>query len=89
METALHWKSLFENWPDSLPRKGMIVTSFQETIPFVDFLISDGIVLVERDKPDSLGGRKILVAYAAIACVKLTSTEELGHFQQLGFQKPF
>ncbi len=89
METAESWRSLFENWPESIPRQGLLVTNFGEQIPFVNFLISGGIVLVERDKPDSQGARKVLVAYDAISAVKITNPMELARFQVMGFQAPF
>ncbi len=89
MESSECWKALFEEWPESIPRKGMLVTTFQETIPFTNFLISGGILLVERDKPDGYGARKVFVAYNAISAVKLTSTEDLARFQVMGFQAPF
>ena len=89
METAESWRMLFENWPDSIARKGLLVTTFQETIPFVDFMISGGIVLLERDKPDSIGGRKVMLAYDSISAVKITEVIELPRFQVMGFQPPF
>ena len=87
--TAESWRSLFENWPESIPRSGLAVTTFQETIPFVNFLISGGIVLLDRDKPDSHGARKVMVAYDAICAVKIASVMELARFQVMGFQSPF
>ncbi len=89
METAESWRALFENWPESVPRQGLVVTTFQETIPFTAFLISGGIVLLERDKPDTFGARKVLVAYDSISAVKITSPMELARFQAMGFQAPF
>lgn len=89
MQTADAWRNLFENWPESIPRQGLIVTSFQETIPFVNFLISGSILLAERDKPDSSGARKVLIAYEAISAVKITSPLELARFQVMGFQAPY
>lgn len=89
MQTAEAWRSLFENWPDSIPRSGLLVTSFNETIEFKDFLISGSIVLVERNVPDSQGARKVMVAYDAILAVKMTSPMELTRFQVMGFQPPF
>lgn len=77
MDLDSAWRSVFVNWPEKLPRAGMIVTSTQETIPFVDFLIADSFVIVERDRPDSLGARKVIVALAAITAVKLTSPDAL------------
>jgi len=83
------WRSLFENWPESIPREGLLVTTFNEHVPFNGFLISGGVLLVERDKPDTYGSRKVMVAYSAILAVKVTSVIELGRFQVMGFQAPF
>lgn len=89
MESSDCWRMLFENWPESIPRKGLLITSFQETIPFVDFMISGGIVLLERDKPDSVGGRKVMLAYDVISAIKVTEILDLARFQVMGFQPPF
>ena len=89
MESSESWRALFENWPDSIPRKGLLITNFQETIPFVDFMISGAILLVERDKPDTFGARKVMVTYDAVSAVKITSPMELARFQVMGFQAPF
>jgi len=82
------WRSLFENWPDAMPKQAMLVTTFGETIPFVNFMISGGILLLERDKPDSTNARKVMIAYDNIAAIKLTTTAELARFQVMGFQNP-
>jgi hypothetical protein len=89
METAESWRALFENWPESIPRQGMVITTFQESIPFINYLVSGGILLLERDKPDSLGARKVMLSYEAISAVKITSVIELARFQVMGFQAPF
>lgn len=89
MDAADAWKTLFESWPQTIPKQGLLVTSFNETIPFNNFLISGGILLVERDIPDSHGARKVMVTYSAISAVKIASPMELGRFQVLGFQAPF
>ncbi len=88
METAEAWRTLFEGWPDAIPQKGMLVAKFEETIPFVGFLVSGGMVIVERDKPDTYGARKVIVAYEAISAVKLSDPSELARFQVMGFQAP-
>lgn len=88
METTESWRKLFENWPEAIPRNGLLVTTYQETIPFVDFLLSGSILLLERDKPDSAGARKVMIAYDAICAVKITSPMELVQFQVMGFQPP-
>ncbi len=89
MHSADAWRSLFENWPASIPRGGIMITSYGESIPFKDFLISGSIVLIERETPDSLGARKVMVAYDGIAALKITNPMELARFQVMGFQSPF
>lgn len=88
MNAGEHWRALFENWPASIPRQGLCVTNFQEAIPFSNYLISGGILLLERDKPDSTGARKVMVAYEAISAVKITAVIDLARFQVMGFQAP-
>lgn len=88
MDAADAWRSLFENWPETIPREGMLVTAFGETVPFTNFMISGGLLLVERDKPDTHGARKVMVVWGAIAAVKIASPMELSNFQVLGFQAP-
>jgi len=88
MTTGESWRGMFENWPNSVPRRGLLITMFGESIPFVGYMLSGGILLLERDKPDSLGARKVMIAYDAIAAVKITDVVELANFQALGFQPP-
>lgn len=88
MASSDSWRSLFENWPPNISRTGILVTNFGEPIPFTAFMISNGILMVERDKPDSQGARKVMVAYDAICAVKITSPMELAQFQVMGFQMP-
>lgn len=82
------WRGLFEHWPASLPRRGMLVTTFQETIPFTDFLLAQDAVLVERDRPDSHDARKIVIAFEFVAALKFTDPGSLTQFQALGFEAP-
>ena len=88
MTTGESWRGMFENWPNSVPRRGLLITMFDESIPFVNYMMSGGILLLDRDKPDALGARKVMIAYDAIAAVKITDVVELANFQALGFQPP-
>ena len=88
MDTAETWRALFENWPENIAREGLLVTTFNETIPFVKFMISGGLLLLERDRPDSSNARKVMLSYDAISAIKLTTTVELSQFQAMGFQPP-
>jgi hypothetical protein len=89
MDNAEAWRSLFENWPEAIPREGIVVTTLNEHVPFNGFLVSGGVLLVERDKPDTYGARKVMIAYSAIVAVKLTNVLELSRYQVMGFQPPF
>jgi hypothetical protein len=86
MQSAEGWRSVLENWPAVIPKSGIIVTNYQESIPFQNFLLSTSVVLLERDKPDSLGARKVMLSYEAISAIKLTDTMELARYQVMGFQ---
>lgn len=87
MQSAMYWQMLFENWPADFARQGIIVTTQPDTIPFVHFLLSDGLLLVERDKPDSQGARKVILSYESIAGVKLTTTMPTEELMTLGFRE--
>lgn len=89
METTESWKSMFESWPEAVPKQGMLVTKFGETVTFTNFLVSGGILLVQKDKPDSHGARKMMIAYDAISAVKLSDPGELARYQVMGFQASF
>jgi hypothetical protein len=88
VDSGEHWRAIFENWTESIPRRGVVVTTQGESITFVGFLISGGVVLLERDKPDTLGARKVMVSYQNIASIKITDVIELARFQSMGFQQP-
>lgn len=88
MEVGAGWRTIFENWPEAIPKSALLITSFGETIPFCDFLVSGSVLLVDREIPDSMGGRKVMVSYEAISAVKFTIPMELGRFQVMGFQPP-
>ena len=88
MNTGEYWRAMFENWPSSVPRRGLVITTFNESIAFVNYMMSGGILLLERDRPDTVGARKVMIAYDAISAVKITDVVELANFQALGFQPP-
>lgn len=86
MENSDCWRELFCQWPQTIPREGIIVTTFQETIPFINFMTSGGVLLAERDRPDSSGARKVMVAFGAIAAVKYTNTLDFDKYKVMGFE---
>ncbi|MCA8991248.1 MAG: hypothetical protein KDA69_07520 [Planctomycetaceae bacterium] len=88
MDTTQAWRSFFENWPSELPQNGIIITTFQESIPFVRFLIGEGTIAIERDRPDTIGARKVIIGFNAISAVKMTDTDDFSRFLQMGFSEP-
>lgn len=87
------WKNFFATWPSDLPQRGVVVAAFDEQIVFVSFLISDHVVMLERQAPDSVGGRKVLMPFQNIQAVKITDPVGNDVFTQAGFvaggrQKP-
>ena len=81
-----YWRNLFENWPEIIPKKGQVVTTHGESIPFVNYLLSGGLLLIERDGPDATGMRKVVISYEEISMIKLAHPGEIAQFQPMGFQ---
>jgi hypothetical protein len=88
MDTGSAWQTFFESWPAAQPQVGIVVTTFQDNIPFSRFLVADGLLALERDKPDSIGSRKVIIAFTAISAVKMTDTGDFGRFTEMGFNDP-
>lgn len=78
------WRKIFEWWPPDLPKQGVLVTAL-ETFGFNDFLVSPAILLVERDRPDALGSRKVMVGFRSIVAIKLADPGPLTRYRPLGF----
>jgi hypothetical protein len=51
-------------------------------------MIAGGLLLVDRDKPDAAGARKVIVPWEQILGMKITDVIDLARFQALGFQPP-
>jgi hypothetical protein len=77
---------LFEKWPEKMPRRGVLVTTFGEQIPFSGFLTHASLLLIVRVTPDTMGARVVMLTYEAIAAVKITDVVETRQFRELGFE---
>jgi len=87
MEIPLHgWRDLFRRWPAELPRRGIIMTSMGEGIPFSGFLTCEGFLLVARTTPDSAGARTVVLPYENVVALKLTDVVKPKVFAMLGFE---
>lgn len=80
-----NWRGLLRAWPAELPRRGVLVTAWNEQIPFDGFLLSDAFLLISRQTPDTLGSRMIVLPYDGVAAIKLTEVIRAKALQPLGF----
>lgn len=85
MDSAHYWQNVFMNWPAELPKTGILATSFQESFGFRDFQVLGGLLFLERDRPDSLGARKVLMSFEGISALKLTDVRDLAAYVEMGF----
>ncbi len=85
MDTGGVWRKLFLEWPKELPRRGVAVTSFDEQIPFDGFLTSEGLLVLERRTPDTIGARKVILPYESIVGLKLTDVIRGKLLNSIGF----
>ncbi len=88
LESAEYWRALFSHWPDEIERRGMVLTKQGEVVSFDNFLVSAGLLLLERSAPDASGARKAFVGYDSIALVKMPTTADIEDFLTMGFQPP-
>ena len=87
-DAAAVWQQCFNSWPAEVERRGVLVTSFDEQIPFESFAASPDMLLVERRSPDTLGARMVLIAYQEIKALKIVEVLKAKAFQSLGFTIP-
>lgn len=85
MDAAQSWRRCFAAWPDTVPRRGVLVTSFGEQILFESFATSEDLLLVERRSPDTVGARTVLVAFEHILALKIVDVVKAKSFQAMGF----
>ncbi len=86
MNAAEAWRDCFARWPDELAKRGVIVTKFDEQIMFSNFLYSDNLLLIERQTPDTIGARQVILAYESISAVKIVDVIKLKALARLGFE---
>ena len=85
MEAAQNWESFFNDWPTALPRKGVLQTQLNETIPFKEFWLKESMLLVERVTPDAMGARFVLLDFHAVNLVKFTNPLNATEIAEAGF----
>ncbi len=87
-DAAETWRNCFRQWPAELERRGVLVTNFNEQILFNNFSTSDDMLLIERQAPDTVGARLVLVAYRNIDALKIVDVVKMKAFQSMGFVVP-
>ncbi|HEY2838636.1 MAG TPA: hypothetical protein VGJ26_05790 [Pirellulales bacterium] len=85
MEAATAWRDYFVAWPKELPRRGVLVVTFGEQIPFDGFLTTDNLLLVERRTPDAIGARKVIVPFGQVLSIKLIDVATTKTLRAAGF----
>jgi hypothetical protein len=82
------WRNCFQKWPAELERRGVLVTSFGEQIPFDNFAASDDMLLLERRAPDTVGARSVIFAYQNVEALKIVDVTKAKAFAGMGFVIP-
>ena len=82
------WQRFMNQWPKGLQRQGVIITNWDEQVPFSSFLTNDDLVMFERRNPDTNGARRLLIGYAAIKAIKIVEVVKDAPFLESGFAGP-
>ena len=82
-----NWREFFHNWPVGVPQRGVLITLMNEQIPFVAFVSSQDMLLIERPSPDAIGARRVLVPFSQIAGMKFTDVLDAKLFRTVGFRQ--
>jgi hypothetical protein len=87
METNFKcWNDFFTRWPTDVPRRGILVTTFNEQITFVSFLTTENFLLLERQTPDSQGARLVILSFDQILAMKIFDVLKPKQIKALGFE---
>ncbi len=89
MDAVQYWRQVFQKWPDGMPRRGILVTRANETVPFKGFMMTDDMVVFDRTNPDPLGSRFVMLGFGAIEALKFVDALKEDVFSRLGFSGKF
>ena len=85
MSSSQNWKTFFTQWPSGIAQRGLIITSLNDSVPFKNFWLKDGLLLLERTNPDALGGRFVLLGFDVINTLKFTDPLRETIIEESGF----
>jgi hypothetical protein len=89
LSTAEIWKSVFAKWPEGIARRGLLVNSLNETIPFKGFMIRENLLLLDRTNPDPAGTRFVLMSFDAVYTLKYIDQLKEAVLKTEGYQGKF
>ena len=78
---------IFANWPGVIPKSGTVDTSYGESIPFNDYLLTSELILLVRPQPDAWGTRHVIMKISDIVGLRLTHDIDVERFTTMGFMK--
>ena len=84
-KSAAIWRDMFLKWPPHFKRKGVIEPVRGESIPFIDFVMSEDVVVIERATPDTTGARRVAIPFQNIMLLKYTEPLNTEAFLLAGY----
>gem|GEM_PF-344804 len=81
------WRETFAHWPAKFRRKGVIEPFQGDPIPFVDFVMNDDVLILERATPDNSGARRVVMPFHNIGLLKYTEPLKTEAFLLAGYVK--
>ena len=84
-DMAAVWRELFARWPASINRKGILISSYHEQIPFDDFVFNNDFIILQRPAPDAVGARRVCVPFRLIEAIKYTDPVKIETYASMGF----
>lgn len=82
------WIEVLTNWPVDIARRGIVVTNFNESIEFASYQLFGTVLLLERPRPDAMGGRRVMVQLNTVAMIKVVDPVAMESFAAFGFKVP-
>lgn len=77
---------LFSEWPAAIERKGTVITSWGDAVPFVDYLLNGDLLLLIRSQPDAHGTRRLIMKISDVQGIRIVEALAPERFQAMGFQ---
>jgi hypothetical protein len=85
MSNGATWRDFLVKWPKDLPPHGVVISTYGEQVAYIDFMLSEKLVLFDRRAPDAVGGRKFIVPYDKIEAIKIVAPVSMDVFTSSGF----